>query len=55
MHLKKVFVVFDTLFDIEDSFLNKGYKKLKEGVKNYKHFFEMHNDLDSYTLRGILK
>ena len=58
---KMQFIVIDKdsydigIFDIEDSFLNKGYKKLKEGVKNYKHFFEMHNDLDSYTLRGILK
>lgn len=43
------------IFDVEESFLNKGYKRLKEGIKNYKTFFEMHNDLDSYTLRGVLK
>jgi len=55
------FVVIDKdscdvgIFDVEDSFLNKGYKRLKEGIKHYKTFFEMHNDLDSYTLRGVLK
>lgn len=55
------FVVIDKdscdvgIFDVENSFLNKGYKRLKKAIETYKHFFEMHNDLDSYILRATLK
>ena len=43
------------IFDVKPSFINKGYAKLKEGIENYKTFFEQHNDLDDYTLRGTLE
>lgn len=43
------------IFDTKPSFINKGYKKLKNGLEHYKTFFELHNDLNSYTLRGTLE
>ena len=43
------------VFDIADSFINKGYKKVKEALKDYKDFFVLHNDLDSYTIQGTLE
>jgi hypothetical protein len=43
------------IFDVEDSFINKGYAKVKTALKDYKDFFVLHQDLDSYTIRGTLK
>jgi hypothetical protein len=43
------------IFDVTDSFLNKGYKKVREALDNYKTFFRDHNSLDNYTLRGTLE
>jgi hypothetical protein len=43
------------VFDIAESFINKGYKKVKEALKDYKDFFVLHNDLDSYTIQGTLE
>tara|TARA_R110001632_G_scaffold178379_3_gene298148 strand:+ start:12591 stop:13376 length:786 start_codon:yes stop_codon:yes gene_type:complete len=43
------------IIGMEQSFINKGYKKLKEGLELYKKFFIEHNDIDSYTLRSTLK
>ena len=43
------------IFSMTDSFVNKGYKKLKEALENYKQFFINHNDLDSYTIKGVLQ
>ena len=43
------------VFDIADSFINKGYNKVKKALKDYKDFFVLHNDLDSYTLTGTLE
>ncbi len=42
------------IIGMEQSFINKGYKKLKEGLERYKEFFVNHNDIDSYTLRMTL-
>ena len=43
------------VFDVTDSFINKGYKKVKEALKDYNDFFVLHNDLDSYTIQGTLE
>ena len=43
------------IIGMEQSFINKGYKKLKQGLELYKQFFIEHNDIDSYTLRSTLK
>ena len=43
------------VFDVSDSFINKGYKKVKDALKDYKDFFVLHNDLDSYTIQGTLE
>jgi hypothetical protein len=42
------------IFDITQSFLNKGYAKVKEAIHRYRTFFQEGNDLNSYTLRGTL-
>ena len=42
------------IIGMEQSFINKGYKKLKEALEIYKQFFVNHNDIDSYTLRMTL-
>jgi len=43
------------IFDVKQSFLDKGYAKVKQSLQNYKHFFQLHNSLDNYTLRGTLE
>jgi hypothetical protein len=43
------------IFDVSPTFLNKGYKKVKEAIERYEIFFKHGESLDNYTLRGILE
>jgi hypothetical protein len=56
-----VFVVIDkgsldiAIFECSDEFYAKGKEKFKQGVDNYKYFFQTEGvDLDQYVLRGVL-
>ena len=56
-----VFIAIDkgsldiAIFECSDEFYAKGEEKFKQGVSNYKHFFQTDGvDLDQYVLRGIL-
>jgi hypothetical protein len=43
------------IFDVSPTFLNKGYKKVKDAIERYEIFFKHGESLDNYTLRGILE
>lgn len=43
------------IFDVSPTFLNKGYKKVKDAIERYEIFFKHGENLDNYTLRGILE
>jgi hypothetical protein len=58
---KFVFIAIDkgsldiAIFECSDEFYTKGEEKFKQGISNYKHFFQTEGvDLDQYVLRGIL-
>ena len=42
------------VFECSDEFIQKGERKFKKGVDDYKYFFTEENDLDQYVLRGTL-
>lgn len=43
------------IFSVEDSFVNKGYKRVKAALELYEWFFKQGHDLDTYTIKGTLK
>lgn len=43
------------IFDVSPTFLNKGYKKVKDAISRFESFFRKGESLDNYTLRGILE
>lgn len=56
-----VFVVIDkgsldiAIFECSDEFYERGKVKFKQGISNFKYFFQTEGvDLDQYVLRGVL-
>lgn len=43
------------IYDVAESFYLRGKKKLEQAIANYKIFFVDMEDLDSYTIRGMLE